>query len=296
MKMIKVTKAVIFSFTLASVCYAGAIPPCAISNLTALTGTYGETIDLKWTAPGDDGTGTGNVSGYLVKYSSLSYIGKDDFYASWVSTWTQSWVAADFGTEENHTVTGLNQDATYWFCIKAYDDVTNYGIWNSSSDVVPAVNTKNWNYAERVEISISLSTDTISAGSVDPGTEFYIATSSIGVENTGNFTEKFILQCSISSPANWAVTGSTPSANNEFRMLGVFNSVQPSSADYDVYLDTITTTQAASSDIRYAGDRYGYNVSTGKSKWLWLNFTPPASEPDEKEEQTIMITITAEKQ
>lgn len=296
--MIKVTKAVIFSFTtylLSSISYASSIPPCAISNLTALTGTYGETIDLKWTAPGDDGTGTGNVSGYLVKYSSLGYIGKDDFDAPWVSTWTQSWVAADFGTEENHTVTGLNQGATYWFCIKAYDEQPTYGIWNSSGDV-STVNTNNWNYAEWVEISITLSTDTISAGSVDPGTEFYIATSSIGVENTGNVTEKFILECSISNPANWAVTGSTPSANNEFRMLGVFNSVQPSSGDYDVYLDTITTTPATSSDNRYAGDQYGYNVSTGQSKWLWLNFTPPASEPDEKEEQTITITITVEKQ
>ncbi|MCD6413614.1 MAG: fibronectin type III domain-containing protein [Elusimicrobia bacterium] len=111
-------------------------PPVAISNLTALIGTTVEgTITLKWTAPGDDGTGTANVSSYLIKYADR-YIGTNDFYASWVSTYSQNWTPADFGTEDgasgNRVISGLSPGVTYWFAIKAKDAADNWGSWTSS--------------------------------------------------------------------------------------------------------------------------------------------------------------------
>jgi len=45
-------------------------PPCAISNLTALPGSSDGQVDLKWMAPGDDGTTGGNASSYEIKYAT----------------------------------------------------------------------------------------------------------------------------------------------------------------------------------------------------------------------------------
>ncbi|MBA3052473.1 MAG: hypothetical protein FP827_05220, partial [Candidatus Omnitrophica bacterium] len=121
------------------------IPPCAISNLTAIAGSKAGTVLLKWTAPGDDGTGTANASAYLVKYAT-KYISTDDFYAPWVSTYTQSWIPAAFGAEEgttgNRVISSLDQGTTYWFAIKTKDDLNNWSSWTSSG-TVSWVNTSN---------------------------------------------------------------------------------------------------------------------------------------------------------
>ncbi|MCD6310935.1 MAG: lamin tail domain-containing protein, partial [Elusimicrobia bacterium] len=61
--------------------------PCGVSNLTAIAGSKAGTVLLQWTAPGDDGTGGGNAAAYEVKYAT-KYIGTDDYYASWASTYT----------------------------------------------------------------------------------------------------------------------------------------------------------------------------------------------------------------
>ncbi|MFH1957305.1 MAG: right-handed parallel beta-helix repeat-containing protein, partial [bacterium] len=116
------------------VTYTGdATPPSAISNLTALTGDSGGTVKLKWTAPGDDGTGGGNIQGYIVKYAT-NVIGSGgwDFYDARVSTYMDAdgWTPGTFGQEETgRVVSGLNGGTTYYFAIKAYDDASNLGTW-----------------------------------------------------------------------------------------------------------------------------------------------------------------------
>ncbi|MFC2061090.1 DUF2341 domain-containing protein [Elusimicrobiota bacterium] len=118
------------------------VKPSAISNLTAMTGSLPEEITLKWTAPGDDGTGGGNCVGYLVKYAT-KYIGTSQFYESWTSTYIQSWPAGNFGEEESKTLTGLIEGVTYWFSVKGYDESFNYSEWTSSG-TDPSCNTDNW--------------------------------------------------------------------------------------------------------------------------------------------------------
>jgi len=97
-----------------------------INDGIALTGDTDEgTIKLKWTAPGDDGTGGGDASSYLVKYASR-YIDTGDFDAPWVSTYTQTWSPVTYGEEDggvgNRVVSGLNYGVTYWFVMKAADE------------------------------------------------------------------------------------------------------------------------------------------------------------------------------
>ncbi|MDA3793061.1 MAG: lamin tail domain-containing protein, partial [Elusimicrobia bacterium] len=110
------------------------IEPAAISNLTALTGVTPGTVNLKWTAPGDDGTGNYNVVQYLIKHASFA-ITSTNFNNSNISTYTEAsnWQPADFGMEENRVISDLSYGTTYWFAIKAKD---NYGNWSSWPDLV----------------------------------------------------------------------------------------------------------------------------------------------------------------
>ncbi|MBW2637821.1 MAG: lamin tail domain-containing protein, partial [Deltaproteobacteria bacterium] len=123
--------------------------PCAISDLTALTGTSAGEIQLKWSAPGDDGTMNNNSEGsYLVKYASR-YIDTGYFDAAWVSTYTQSWTPdLTPGNEELRTLTGFKEGTTYWFVMKASDSDSNQASWTSSG-TVSTVNTLNSNFAKR---------------------------------------------------------------------------------------------------------------------------------------------------
>jgi outer membrane protein assembly factor BamB len=104
--------------------------PAAITDL-ALTASDNASITMSWTPPGDNGN-TGTATGYVVKYSTSGPV-TDANWASAVN-YTQSWTPLAAGSIETRVVIGLNADTTYWFAIKAYDEVPNYGgISNSPS-------------------------------------------------------------------------------------------------------------------------------------------------------------------
>ena len=114
--------------------------PAAISDLTTSNPTENSVI-LNWTAPGDDGN-TGTASGYIVKYSTSGPINDSNWDSA--STYAQSWTPLTAGSKETHVVSGLDSDTQYWFAIKAYDEVLNYGyISNNASektlDITPPV-------------------------------------------------------------------------------------------------------------------------------------------------------------
>ncbi len=117
---------------------ADAIPPAAISNLTALTGTNEGEIILRWTAPGDDGM-TGTASSYIVKYSQTQIT---DFNTQG-TVYSQSWTPASAGTQEEKTLGGFTPGVTYYFAIVAVDDSNNKGTWSTSG-----VNTQNYAWAQ----------------------------------------------------------------------------------------------------------------------------------------------------
>ena len=86
-------------------------------------------IELNWTAPGDDGG-----------------VGKADLYDLRVATWpitpTNFWFATELlgvprpspaGSRESYTVLGLESGTVYFFAIKSRDDAGN---WSSLSNVV----------------------------------------------------------------------------------------------------------------------------------------------------------------
>lgn len=95
-------------------------PPAVITNLV-LSGATSNSINLVWTAPGDDGN-TGTASSYDVRYSTSAIT-----EANWSSA-TQAIgepTPSAAGANESMTVSGLVSDTTYYFAIKTSDEVPN---------------------------------------------------------------------------------------------------------------------------------------------------------------------------
>ncbi len=125
----------------------GTIIDLAVVNTTTTTAT------LTWTAPGDDGA-SGTASGYEVRYSLIGSI--NDINWDSADIYGQSWIPLSGGSTETRILTGLDIHTTYWFVIKAYDDVDNYGLVSNSPEV-------QTNEAEAPDAIADLSASSISS-------------------------------------------------------------------------------------------------------------------------------------
>lgn len=94
--------------------------PAAVTNLSA-GGASSSSIQLSWTAPGDDGS-TGTATTYDVRYSTSAITA-----ANWASASqaTGEPAPAAAGSAQSFTVTGLSASTTYYFALKTRDEVSN---------------------------------------------------------------------------------------------------------------------------------------------------------------------------
>ncbi len=100
-----------------------AIPPAQVADLAAGNATA-STINLTWTAPGDDGN-VGTATQYDIRYSTAVITD-----ANWDAATPVSGepAPAAAGTPQSYTVTGLNPSTTYYFGIKTADEVANWSL------------------------------------------------------------------------------------------------------------------------------------------------------------------------
>jgi phosphodiesterase/alkaline phosphatase D-like protein len=103
-------------------------PPAAIVNL-AVGSVTSSSIQLTWTAPGDDSV-TGTATTYDVRYST-SAITAANFSSATQATGEPSPGVA--GSAQSFTVSGLSPNTTYYFAIKTADEVPN---WSGISNVI----------------------------------------------------------------------------------------------------------------------------------------------------------------
>ena len=103
--------------------------PSAVTDLI-LTAIENNSIQLSWTAPGDDGTTNNNSLGrYDIRYrtdsgfSSLAmFTGASSVFGSYS---TETITPQSVQLSESHLLSGLNYDATYYFALRAVDDYAN---------------------------------------------------------------------------------------------------------------------------------------------------------------------------
>jgi hypothetical protein len=95
-------------------------PPAPITNLT-VAGVLMTQVQFTWTAPGDDGL-QGSANGYDIRYSTSAISD---------ATWDDATpvegepIPQPAGSAESFTVTGLQPATTYYFAMKAVDNVGN---------------------------------------------------------------------------------------------------------------------------------------------------------------------------
>ncbi|MBN1825051.1 MAG: T9SS type A sorting domain-containing protein [Candidatus Eisenbacteria bacterium] len=107
--------------------------PAQITDLAASSGEYNGTVDLDWTAVGDDGT-TGTASAYVVRWHTSPITG-----ANWASANDVDDEPApqSSGSSESWTVTGLPEGQTLYFAVRAEDEALLQGpVSNSPSAYV----------------------------------------------------------------------------------------------------------------------------------------------------------------
>ena len=111
-------------------------PPDEITDLNIPN--YGtNTVTLKWTAPGDDGD-EGTATGYDIRYSTTLIT---DLNFNDATPASGAPIPSAAGSQETYVVTGLSPSTTYFFSVKAYDDVPNYSVASNS----PSITTKESN-------------------------------------------------------------------------------------------------------------------------------------------------------
>lgn len=94
--------------------------PTAVINLAA-TNPGQNSMQLTWTAPGDDGS-TGTAATYDIRYSTSVITDGNFASATQVSGEPTPSIA---GSSESMTVTGLSAATTYYFALKTSDEVPN---------------------------------------------------------------------------------------------------------------------------------------------------------------------------
>jgi hypothetical protein len=99
------------------------VPPAAITDLAATVGTSGWSVDLSWTAPGDDGS-TGTATAYIVKYGPAPITP-----ANWEESaiLTAGLEPLPSGTLETRIFQMPDPGVQYYFAIRARDEAGNLG-------------------------------------------------------------------------------------------------------------------------------------------------------------------------
>lgn len=114
-------------------------PPAAISDLS-LSGATTNSIDLDWTAPGDDGS-TGSATSYDVRYST-SVINDGNWAGATQVIGEPSPSSA--GSAESMTVSGLDENTTYYFAIKTSDEVPNESALSNVPSLATLAGAASW--------------------------------------------------------------------------------------------------------------------------------------------------------
>jgi len=104
-------------------------PPAAVSNLQALPGSGKGEVLLSWIAPGDDGD-QGTASNYELRYSSNPV---DEANWAQADSFPVLMAPGEAGELESYVVTGLIPGETYYFALRAYDEVPRAGAISPSA-------------------------------------------------------------------------------------------------------------------------------------------------------------------
>ncbi|MDI6642185.1 MAG: Ig-like domain-containing protein, partial [Elusimicrobiota bacterium] len=114
------------------------VPPGKITHLTALPGMQHGEVNLTWIAPGDDDY-VGDVTGgaFEIKYSST--VNSQPSTAEYTLDKSSDYIQ---GQTQVLTITGLKPRTTYYFWVRARDEVIsppNWSVWSDTATAIPMI-------------------------------------------------------------------------------------------------------------------------------------------------------------
>ncbi len=117
------------------------VPPSAISDLVATAGGTFGSVNLQWTATGDDGM-DGSARSYVVRYAVTPITNETQWNAARTITKGVPTPPKPAGQTEAMAITGLSPGVTYYFAVRVLDEVapdaTPSDISNSASVLTTA--------------------------------------------------------------------------------------------------------------------------------------------------------------
>ncbi len=130
------------------------IPPADVTDLVASPGASNGTVDLSWSAPGDDGN-SGTATTYDVRYQEAS-LGPLDTEAEWNDAFQATGEPSPkpAGTQESFTVTGLTPGTAYYFALKTADEVPNWSDLSNSDSATAKVVVEMPMYVNSIGMSL----------------------------------------------------------------------------------------------------------------------------------------------
>lgn len=112
------------------------IAPATVSDLVALPGAFPGEVRLTWTAPGDDAA-SGTASLYEIRVANAPITSGTFAAATNIERWINTPLPAAGGTPETLYVFGMHPDTTYYFALRAQDEVPNTGGVSNSPGTAP---------------------------------------------------------------------------------------------------------------------------------------------------------------
>jgi hypothetical protein len=161
------------------------LPPAAITDLIVRTGGNNGTVELTWTAPGDDNyTGVINNGYWEIKYSTASY----DVSAAGNAQVVISTSNVIPMTTRCYTITGLNNGATYYFRIWTVDDCLVRSEMSNCTTAWAFIDRNSPGKISGFKVYQSTQVNMISLQWVTPGDDVYAGVLPVGSEYRIQYT------------------------------------------------------------------------------------------------------------
>jgi hypothetical protein len=111
------------------------IPPSSVNDLNGVPGNSPGSINLNWTAPGDDG-GVGRATSYEMRFHEEN-LGPIDNELKWNQAILASGepIPSPTGLIDSMTIQGLSFGARYYFCLRTFDETGNQSPLSNSLSI-----------------------------------------------------------------------------------------------------------------------------------------------------------------
>lgn len=186
-------------------------PPANIINL-ATSGATTTSINLAWTAPGDDGS-SGMASVYDIRYSTSMITN-----ANWASATEISGEPTPLtaGTSQSMTVSGLSPATTYYFAMKTSDEVPNIsGLSNVPNRTTLASTQNNYLVVNTASAVVnSGNTRTITGITLQNSGPSNITIATMTVSWSGVSSARRLTRISINGSSKWTGNNNTGVVEN----------------------------------------------------------------------------------